>query len=134
MPRKTKTATVKKFDDIRKNSARALQIWQILIGAAHSRRTLTYGILRDLLHYEGAGVFDEQLGHIMAWCRLNGLPPLTIIVVNQETGLPGSGLPPRMLHEEREKVFKEDWYAIYPPSEAQLTEAFEQWKAGAVTF
>ena len=33
-----------RFDDNPTNAARALQIWLVLIGKAHNRQTITYGI------------------------------------------------------------------------------------------
>lgn len=112
------------FDDQATNPLRALQIYQILIGLAHSRRTVTYRMLADMLGYDGAGVFSAKLGHIMNWCEQNKLPPLTILVVNQETGLPGQGLiTPLDLHAEREDVFNYNWFNLMPPTPAELAEA-----------
>lgn len=134
MPRKTRKASLRTFDDIRSNPARALQIWQILIGAAHARKTLTYKELAGLLGYKGAGVLGRPLGRVAAWCEQAGLPPLTLLVVSQGEGIPGDGLPPRQAHDRREAVFREDWYALYPPNEAQLEGAFAAWRSGALTF
>jgi hypothetical protein len=39
----------RRFDDVRTQPARALQIWQILIAKAHSRQTMTYGQLAGLM-------------------------------------------------------------------------------------
>lgn len=116
---------VRFFDDNPTRASRALQIWQILISAASDRRTLTYGMLADMLGFEGAGVLAHPLGHIMYYCRRNGLPPLTVLVVNQRTGLPGKGLTKTELNADREKVFDYDWFAIYPPTIEELREAAE---------
>lgn len=115
---------VEYFSNIKKNPYRALQIYQILVGLAKERKTVTYGILADWLGYAGAGVFASQLGHIMNWCDQNGLPPLTILVVNTGTGLPGAGLiTPVDLHKEREKVFNFDWFDVVPPTPIELSAA-----------
>lgn len=103
---------------------RAVQIWLILIGAAYNRQILTYRILAEMLNYKGAGVFARTLGHIMFYCREEGLPPLTVIVVNQETGLPGEGLTETDLNADRERVFNFDWYDIVPPTPEQLAAAY----------
>lgn len=88
---------------------------------------MTYGQLADLLGYKGAGVFAAKLGHVMCWCEREGLPPLTVLIVNQDTGLPGEGLTsPADLHREREEVFKFDWYGLVPPSPAELEAAFNE--------
>src|SRR5947209_6743786 len=70
---------------------RALQIWQLLIGASRVRQTLTYSMVADLIGM-GAGTLSQPLELVMRYCECNGLPPLTVLVVNQETGRPGAGL------------------------------------------
>ena len=118
---------MKSFDDIRTSSARALQIYQILLGLAHNRQTTTYGKLAEILGFDGAGVFAVPLGHIMYWCAENELPPLTSLVVKQDTGLPGDGLTsPVDLHGEREQVFEYPWFKLYPPSPEELKAAFDR--------
>ncbi|TIP82407.1 MAG: hypothetical protein E5X60_33640 [Mesorhizobium sp.] len=65
-----------------------------------------------------------QLGHIMHWCADNDLPPLTVLVVNAKTGLPGAGLwRIENLHADREKVFGYSWYQLVPPTIEELNEA-----------
>ena len=96
---------------------RAMQVWQILIAAAHSRRTLTYGQLANHLGFDGAGVFSQILGCIMNYCNSKQpkLPPLTCIVVNQDTGIPGTGLTTiANLPVDREQVYQYNWYAMFP--------------------
>jgi alkylated DNA nucleotide flippase Atl1 len=44
---------------------RAMQVWQILIAAAHERRTLTYGEVAALLGFEGAGVLAQILRDVL---------------------------------------------------------------------
>jgi hypothetical protein len=55
------------------------------------------------------------------------LPPLNCIVVNKKTGLPGDEIPIDDgvdLNVERERVYRFDWFDIYPPSEKELRQAF----------
>ena len=104
---------------------RALQIWQILIGFAYARKIATYSEVADILGYEGAGTLNRQLGHIMHFCDQNSLPPLTVLVVNSETGLPGDGFETEGdLHRKREKVFNCDWFNIIPPTPKELAETW----------
>jgi len=104
--------------------SRAIQIYLILIGAACRRETLTYQILAQRLGYKGAGVLDRQLGHLMRWCFENRLPPLTVLVVNKKSGLPGGGLVlAEDLNADRETVFQFDWHAVVPPTADELPEA-----------
>ena len=71
-------------------SERAAQIWSVLAWAATNRQVLSYSILGKLI-----GVPARGLGHLLEpvqlYCLLHGLPPLTILVVSEDTGLPSSG-------------------------------------------
>ncbi len=98
---------------------RALQIWPLLVAAAHNRQVLTYEIVADLIGMgpkgKGAGTLAQPLGVIMDYCSAQGLPPLTVLVVNKTTGEPGSGLKTiRELHRDRERVFRHEWYKAVP--------------------
>ena len=71
---------------------RASQTWAVLDWAAKSRQTLTYSHLAKLIGVPTAG-FGQLLDPIYCYCLQNELPPLTVIVVQQGSGLPGSGFP-----------------------------------------
>lgn len=117
---------IKHFSNSRTLENRALQIWQILIGFAYARKITTYSEIADILGYEGAGTLNRQLGHIMHFCDQNKLPPLTVLVVNSETGLPGEGFETEGdLHRKREKVFNHDWFDIIPPTPKEFAEAWK---------
>lgn len=95
---------------------RSLQIWSLLIVAARERRSYTYGLVAQILGMGGAGVMSQFLGPIMWYCEDNGLPPLTVLVVNQDTGLPGDGLTTlENVNIDRERVFNYNWFSIEPP-------------------
>ena len=120
---------IRRFKDNSTQPTRALQIWLILISKASNRQTLTYKMLAQLLGFKGSGTLAHYLGHIQAFCCQNNLPPLTVLVVNQESGLPVSGLTESSdLHSDREKVFNFDWFGLFPPSHQELGEAFDIWK------
>src|SRR4051812_28364595 len=72
--------------------SRACQLWQVLVGCAHRRETVTYQAVCELLGHTQPKVLAKQLGRIMHYCSQNRLPPLTILVVNKNTGRPGDGL------------------------------------------
>ncbi len=58
----------------------------------------------------------QFLGPIMWLCEDNGWPPLTVLVVNLDTGLPGEGLSTlEDVNEDREAVFRFNWFAVEPP-------------------
>lgn len=115
---------IRHFSDDASYATRALQIYLILIGAAHRRQTLTYGQLAELMGYEqAAGVLAGMLNRVMDWCNNNGLPALTAIVVNNISGIPGSGLGTVENNDfpaEQQKVYKYSWYLIFPPTLDEL--------------
>lgn len=122
---------VRRFGDQATLAARGLQIWLVQIGKAHNRQTMTYGDLARLLGFKGAGTLANMLGHVFYYCRQHELPPLTCLVVNHETGLPGEGLTGVDLNRAGEQVYAFDWFAIYPPSPLELEEAYRRGKQGA---
>lgn len=71
---------------------RALQAWTLLVCAVRDRRVYTYNEVRKVLGLGGAGVVGGLLDSVMRYCERWGLPPLTVLVVNEKTGLPGVGL------------------------------------------
>lgn len=103
---------------------RSLQIWTLLVCAARERRSYTYGNIANILGMGGAGVMAQFLGPIMHYCEQDGYPPLTVLVVNQETGLPGDGLVTlEELNQDREMVFRFDWFKIEPPETNDFAQA-----------
>lgn len=86
---------------------------------------MTYGHLARLLGFERAGTLAHILGHIMHYCIQNDLPPLTVLVVNQETGLPGEGLTGADLNADREIAFNFNWFGLVPPSPRELADAYD---------
>jgi hypothetical protein len=115
----------RRFDDNPTLPMRGLQIWQILIAAAHARQTVRYGKLAKMLEYGGAGTLARMLGHVFFWCRDNELPFLTVLVVNQDSGVPGEGFEELTrgldLNVERERVYDFDWYGLVPPTPEELS-------------
>ena len=118
------------FKDNTNLASRASQIWQMLTGMAHTRRTTTYKELAYVLGYKGAGTLGRQLGHIMFFCDQHDLPPLTVLVVNSGTGLPGDGFDvDDDLHAMREKVFAYNWFGLIPPSVKEYEAAWKKAEA-----
>jgi hypothetical protein len=118
---------MRQFNPKATRPARAVQAWQILVGKAMNRQTVTYAGLGELMFKrEAAGVLDKILGHVAFYCNDNNLPPLTSIVVGKRRGTPGADIPIDLttLDKQREKVYGWDWYNVYPPSEAELAEAY----------
>ena len=109
------------------NYDRAVQVWVLLACAAHERTFYTYGGIARKLGISGAQhIVYKYLGPIMYYCQKHDLPPLTILVVNQETGQPGDGLiavAPENREKERVQVFKHDWLRTPPPTAEEFKQA-----------
>lgn len=116
---------MKTFDKKPTWDARAVQIWQILVSMAHNRQSTTYSQLSKLLGFTRTVRLTESLGSIMYYCNQNELPPLTVLIVSEKTGVPKEGLMlPGEENREREKVFKYNWYNIYPPTREEFAKAW----------
>ena len=71
-------------------SDRASKIWAVLAWAAKHRQTLTYTHLSRLIGGLPLGL-GQWLEPIQSYCILENLPPLTILVIQQDSGVPGTG-------------------------------------------
>ena len=107
---------------------RASQIWAVLAWAARNRQTLTYRQVGKLIGIPTAGL-GQLLEPIQSYCLTQNLPPLTILVVQQETGLPGSGFTgasaPEFARAQAE-VFAKDWLEHGNPQPEKLASAVQQ--------
>lgn len=115
---------------------RALQAYLVLIGLAWNRQTITYGELSEYqMEFGRGGILSGLLGCIMGWCYEQRLPPLTVLVVNNITGIPGDGLTTvegEELPAAQQRVFKYNWFSLFPPSLHELEEAGERARAGSL--
>ena len=112
-----------------KDHERATQVWAVLALAARNRQTLTYEMLSQLIGVPARGLADI-LDHIQRYCMQEGLPALTSIVVNKETGLPGHGFTAvQDVPREQEVVFGHDWLAVDTPTPSILEAAFREAKS-----
>lgn len=98
-------------------------IWPLLVFAAENRRVLTYDLLGRLI-----GVREHDLGPLLepiqSYCILKGRPPLTSIVVNARSGLPGEGfIAASNLPQAQAETFLFDWLAYPAPSRDDYREA-----------
>lgn len=107
---------------------RAAQIWSVLAWAASHRQNITYSQLA-----QATGAFTGGLGALLepiqSYCILNGLPPLTVLVVQQESGLPGSGFTGASANElasAQARVFTFNWLEHGNPGSDQLEFAVKQ--------
>lgn len=103
-----------------KLTERAWQLWPLLAHAAKHRQTLVYSDLAKLTGYLAPGM-GSILAVLMRYCAHRGLPPLTVLVVNKNTGRPGEGLLTSAAHDQdRERVYEFDWLSLKPPTPDEL--------------
>ena len=100
---------------------RAKALWPLLVEAARERRTYTYSDLAPNIGVRGGRPMANYLGPIMHFCEARTLPPLTAVVVNKTTGLPGPGLTASKDPEkDKLRVFAFDWRTIDAPTAEEL--------------
>ena len=93
------------------HAQRAAQIWAVLALAAKNRQILTYGMLAKLVGLPPAAL-GSGLHLIQDYCQQHKLRPLTSLVVQQATGLPGDGYEgagAAQFAQEVQSVFEYDW-------------------------
>ncbi len=107
---------------------RATQIWAVLALAARNRQILTYEIVGRLIGVPPRGL-GQLLEPIQSYCLVKNLPPLTILVVQEGSGLPGSGFSAASANEFSKKqldVFDFDWLEHGAPTPQALSSAAAQ--------
>lgn len=95
-------------------AADAEVIWDVLTDHARRRDTIEYGELRDLLgskSFHPGAWSSRRLEHIQAYCWEQGLPPLTVLVVNKATQQPGDGYrgSTQDFFDDKQRVFAHVW-------------------------
>lgn len=104
---------------------RAYQLWPLLAFLATHRQTITYGVVSQIVGVPAVAL-GQSRGPIQNYCLKNKLPPLTIVVVNQDTGLPGLGfvavdtLSASQFAREQARVFDFAWMERTCPSIADF--------------
>jgi hypothetical protein len=111
---------------------RAHQIWPVLAWAARNRQVITYAILGKLI-----GVPQYALGQLLepiqSYCLLNELPPLTILVVKHQTGMPGVGfIAAQDIPKTLVKVFDHDWLEHGCPTVEEFEDAVRRHPSNGV--
>lgn len=105
-------------------SERAQQLWSILVLAANFRQILTYDIVARATGLVRPSI-GEFLRSIQQYCIEQQWPPLTSIVVSEESGLPGSGFTAAGdIPAAQSLVFQHRWLEIHAPSAAQLEDSY----------
>ncbi|MFA6468291.1 MAG: hypothetical protein WCW35_05285 [Bacteroidota bacterium] len=95
---------------------RAAQFWAVLALAASNRQILNYKMLSRLVGMPPAAL-GGMLEPIQTFCQRNNLPPLTVLVVQQDSGLPGTGfIAAADIPKAQADVFNYDWLDFGAPS------------------
>jgi hypothetical protein len=103
---------------------RAQQLWSILVLAANSRQILTYDLVA-----RATGVVRPSIGDflrpIQQLCTERNLPPLTSLVVSEQTGLPGVGfIAAADVPKAQLQVFAHAWLEYSAPSEQEFDDSY----------
>jgi Zn ribbon nucleic-acid-binding protein len=103
---------------------RAQQLWSLLALAATSRQVLTYDMVARL-----TGVVRPSIGDflrpIQQYCTENQLPPLTALVVSDQSGIPGEGfIAAADVPAAQMRVFQHKWLENNAPSAEQFEAAY----------
>ena len=98
-------------------SEQAVQVWQVLVGAAAYRQTLTYTMLGERIGVDAA-TLSIPLGMVNRYCAMKQLrPPLAVLVVRSDAGTPASELTwTTDVDFAREAVYQLEWFKLKPPS------------------
>jgi len=109
-----------------KVSERAAQVWPVLAWAARNRQILTYDLLAKLIRVPRPAL-GQLLEPIQSYCLLRKLPPLSILVVSQQTGMPGTGfIAAHDIPANQAAVFALDWLEIGCPAPEDFEAASAQ--------
>ena len=113
-------------------SERAAQVWSVLALAARNRQVLTYDIVSKLIGVPRQGL-GKLLEPVQSYCLLEKLPPLTILVVREDSGLPGAGfIAAQDIPKTQIEVFGYDWLDRGAPSPEDLDKAVSSMPSNGV--
>ena len=110
-------------NDVQPAAKWSLLVWQVLISCAANRQTIQYGQLAKKIGLRRGGfLIGPYLDHVADYCCTKGLPELTTLAVNKETGMAiKARVEPGKVAEERERVFRTEWFKITPPTLENLS-------------
>jgi hypothetical protein len=97
---------------------RAVQLWSLLVLSAQHRQILSYATVERLTGIDRQGI-GKILEPIQDYCKRKKLPPLTVLVVKEETGLPGEGFT-EGAEGATARVFVFNWFKNPAPQPEEL--------------
>lgn len=109
-----------------KAEERACQIWSVLALAARNRQVLTYDLVAQATGLARQGL-GQLLEPIQSYCLVNNIPPLTVLVVSKESGLPSAGFTAASDYARAQLgVFEFDWLAHGCPGPERFATAVQE--------
>jgi hypothetical protein len=111
------------FGESSSYETRAYQVYLILIGLAANNQIIDCRLLRERMRIGIGPTLSNVLGRVVNWCIREGLPALTSLVVEKESGKPLTGLATVEndgFAAEQQRVFAFDWFSIMPPTLKEL--------------
>ena len=123
---------IKSFGAGGRRFVQAQQVWLVLV--AHvmhlPKETITYGELAEKMKMSrlAGRTLNIPLGIVGEYCRVNNLPTLNSIVVNQETGVPGDHVVVRngrTYKDEQDEVAETDWFNYRVPTTGTFRRVWE---------
>ena len=104
---------------------RAAQLWAVLVLAARHRQVLSYDLVARAIGVPRAGV-GGFLYPIQSYCLENSLPPLTVLIVSDQSGMPGVGfIAAQDIPAAQVQVFRHPWLEAQAPTVEQLEMAYQ---------
>jgi hypothetical protein len=115
-----------------KQFQRAAQLWSLLVLAARNQQILSYTTAEHLTGMDRRGIGKYGLGPIFWYCKAHKLPWLTVLVVEEGTGLPGEGFmgeakkeygDAASIFQLQSRVFAYDWFKHKAPKQGDFESA-----------
>ena len=98
-------------------TGRLIKTYLILVCAATMRQTILYTDLASKTGVAPPGVGQLCLNPVYRFCKDNGYPDLSVLVVSRNTGEPAEGhFDPATIYRQREEVYDFPWMDYPPPS------------------
>jgi hypothetical protein len=103
---------------------RAAQLWAILVLAARHRQVLSYELVARAIGVPRTAI-GRLLWPVQSYCLEEELPPLSVLVVSDQTGMPGTGfIAAQDIPAAQVRVFQHPWLESQAPTVQELETAF----------
>lgn len=98
-------------------TGRMVKTYLMLTCTAGRRETITYGEIANATRVAPPGVGKSCLDPVAAYCEANNFPDITVIAVQDKTGLPApEHFDPSTITDDWERVYDFPWTDYAPPA------------------